>query len=200
MNKSIFVGIAILIVASGCATSRVDFRANDLKESDRVLVGRVMVTHRGDPFTKDCRVEIENGSTYQLDETGLLYLPTEGGTPKLKRILCQSTSWYHYEFTPAIPLRVGKDRSTAVYFGDVAVDWDFNGGLKLADLLGSLGRILFDSGNDGHLTFTVADNFKQTVGAFHSEYGRAANMHYAKSLLPANRSPASVAPAVPANQ
>ena len=80
----------------------------------------------------------------------------------------------------SIPL--SKIKNTANYFGDITVTWNFNGGFRIASIFGALGAV-FDSGNDGTLSFQVEDKFKETSPSFHKLHGKAAGMKYVKTLI-----------------
>lgn len=165
---------------TACATTKKDFRVSDVQEGERVIFGRVKISQSGLDITENCFVFFEGASSYRLDKTGLVYHRISTESPGIIEFRCKDISIYRFKFAKKIVIPLGKQKDMASYFGDIVVDWDFNGGLKVF--------AMFDSGNDGHLTYRAEDKFKDTSPGFHKLHGKSANMKYVKTLvLPASQ-------------
>jgi hypothetical protein len=177
-------GIALLLL-SACASTSSEIDMTSVRTDQRVAVGRITVFHNGENYTPFCELQYDDDPVpIKMGKDGLVYRKISGTEIGLATVRCNAGGWYHYKFEPVIPIHASGTENTVSYFGDVEINWDFQGGLKASQLLGPITTAIFDHGNDGKLTYTVKDNFKATVGRFHAEHGKAVNARYVKSILP----------------
>jgi hypothetical protein len=185
--------LASVILVSGCASTTSKFTTDDVEQDERVIVGRVKILQFGKDITSSCAVVFEGANNLQLEEQGLVFHKVNADGAKIKGFVCNQTSPYHFTLDVPVDLKIAKDPKFVNYFGDVTVEWNFNGGLKLVTLLGGgLLAGLLDSGNDGELTYTVANEYKKTAAVYHKRFGKKAQSKYQVQLIPAeNRVPAA---------
>jgi hypothetical protein len=140
---------------AACATTASDFRIDSLRPDDGALVGKMEVIYNGQLYTDHCLIVV-GGTTYKLDESGLVLLRVKPGLLPLGVVQCQDTSPYHYAFQGANFVAEGNGALT--YFGNATVTWVTTGGLKVSSMFGAIGALVDASSNDGHAIMSVIDD------------------------------------------
>lgn len=157
-------------MVTGCATTAGDFRLESIGPDEAALAGRVNVLYNGKSYTQNCSVELD-GTTYKLDESGLVFFKTKRGPVGLGTVVCMDKSAYHYKFEGA--RLVAEGRGVVTYFGDATVTWQTDGGLKLSSMFGAIGAAIDASSNDGEAVMAVANNPEPVQSAFVRQVGQS---------------------------
>jgi hypothetical protein len=170
-NRWVRVAIAALAAAltsAACATTAADFRLETVRPDEAAVVGKLDVVYNGQRFTQNCSITL-GGAVYQLDASGLVFVKVKRGTHDQMRLACLDKSAYHYDFEG---LRFDAHGGGLItYFGNATVNWQTDGGLKLASMFGAIGAAIDASSNDGRALMAVVDEPEPVRAAFVKRVG-----------------------------
>lgn len=152
----LFFMLTIAALFIGCASSRKDFKANDIKAGQAVAIGRVHIIYNDVKKNKDCAVCLNsvNGPCQKLEDDGVVFIPAPTGKTSLRRIACTDVSGQHYNISGAEFLL----KEDVTYFGNIEIRWKNSGGFKASSMFGAIGAIISESSNDGTISMSVRDN------------------------------------------
>lgn len=160
--------LAILALAD-CSAGYKKFNPATADNEEGSFMGRIYIYNHGQDITSSCSVGFNTNNIpwISLDESGLVFDKAGAGEVTLNRILCSSGSAYHYNPDGASFNNIGGESVT--YFGDVVINWDFEGGLKTSSILfGAIGAAFESSStnNEGILSMVVQDYGVDTAQNF----------------------------------
>lgn len=152
--KFVFLLLTATLI-SACASTRREFKTNNLKPGEAVAIGRINILYNGQKKNKDCAVCLNstNGPCQKLDEDGIVFISLPRGVARLRRIACMDVSGQHYNIEEAnFPMQDGVN-----YFGDIEIEWKNKGGFKASTMFGAIGAAISESSNDGSIKMNVRD-------------------------------------------
>lgn len=159
--------IALLVTASGCATSSKSFKPSNLDSDEGVYYGKVSIVMDGEEITGNCYFQTwdkdENPVHLSLDDSGLFVGKGLSGKVHLKRLHCRKGMVHHqHEFDNDEIHFYNQGNGKKTYFGDITVHWK-SGGFNPAVFLLGAGVAGAIGPKVKNMVFTIEDNIKSTT-------------------------------------
>lgn len=173
--------LTCLIGLSSCISTRKEFKAENVKGNEGILVGTVNVTYNKKNWNPECTVCFNTtGSKCQkMMADGIVVLSLPRGEAELSKITCRDVSAQNYHIRGAT-LQV---KSGVNYFGQINIDWENKGGYKISDAFGAIGAMIADGKNDGAIKITTTDGDPKQVMSEFEAITKQKTPHFQKVAL-----------------
>ena len=183
--SSRLVGLILLLLVSGCATSKLT-RLEDLSPREAVAIAKIRVMLNGKDVTKDAAVLFNAPSTgipkydYKVDENGYVFAKLPVGENSINYILHPDRITQHHFRSGELNFQLSEGRAL-YYVGDITFDWQGMGSSAnwaIAIAVGGLlpGPLAGGAASQGRIVVAVESNPARAQEEFRRKFPNDRNV------------------------